>query len=201
MYRVEMDFAVGDLATSPDRITEIGACSSRDEFFAKVGRGDEAVFLPMSAVDETDIAKKAHTNAVVRGVTSLLGIRNVTVEQLEAAGLRVDRIKGVKYDSGSKGGRGEQQSATTDAATLKDEAAKRTELRKWLEEMNDGDIGGAQGQLIDLTRFKGKDGKEQSRNSVDQLSGRWLDTTHGKAAKLYAEWEKAHPKQQAAMPV
>lgn len=79
-----------------DSIEVVGTCSSKDQFFAK--RGGE--LLPLSEIDETNIMKAAYTNMFQNGVTRLLGLRNVTWEQLEAAGIKKSEAANVEYKSG-----------------------------------------------------------------------------------------------------
>lgn len=76
-----------------DSIRAIGTCSSKDKFFAK--RGGQ--LLPLSEVDETNIMKAANTNMYVRGITQLLGLRNLTWEQLEEAGIGKGTVSKVEY--------------------------------------------------------------------------------------------------------
>lgn len=94
-YRTE-----GVFMLKGESIVAIGTCSSKDQFFAK--RGGE--FLPISQVDETNIMKSSYTNCVVNGITRLLGLRNLTWDQLKAAGLESDRVAKVEYAKGGAGG-------------------------------------------------------------------------------------------------
>ncbi len=93
-----------------DAIHAVGTCSSKDQFFAKKKEKDEEtgewtmVLKPLSEVDETNIMKSAYTNCVVNGITRLLGLRNMTWEQLQEAGLKRDKVAGVKYGTGGAGG-------------------------------------------------------------------------------------------------
>ena len=76
-----------------DSIRAIGTCSSKDQFFAKRG----GKLLPLSEVDETNIMKAANTNMFVRGITQLLGLRNLTWEQLSEAGIGKGTVGKVEY--------------------------------------------------------------------------------------------------------
>jgi len=75
----------------------IGACSSRDKFFAWDSR--EQSYKPLFEVDETNIMKAAYTNMLVNGITRLLGIRNLTWEQLKDYGIDKERVSRVEYKS------------------------------------------------------------------------------------------------------
>ena len=77
-----------------DRITAIGTCSQKDVFFAKTKSG----LKPASEIDETNIRKAAYSNMVTNGVSRILGIRNLTVGQLKAAGIDLTKAARVSYD-------------------------------------------------------------------------------------------------------
>lgn len=66
-----------------DSIECIGTCSSRDKFFGKV-RGE---YRNISDVDRTNIKKKSYTNFFGNGVRKLLGLNNLTWEDLGRAGI------------------------------------------------------------------------------------------------------------------
>lgn len=70
-------------------ITAIGTRSSKDAFFAIKG-GKE---VPPDKIDRMDVQKGAYTNCIGNGITRLLGIRNLTWSELNAAGI---------YPSGGK---------------------------------------------------------------------------------------------------
>ena len=78
---------MGEARLKSNCIVAMGTCSSRDQFFAKVG----GEWRPMSEVDETNIKKSAYTNFMVNVITRLLGLRNLTWEQVSAGG--IDRSK------------------------------------------------------------------------------------------------------------
>jgi hypothetical protein len=61
-----------------DSVDVIGNCSSRDKFFAMV-RGE---WRPQSDVDELDIMQKCVTNCDRKGIVKLLGLDNVTWDDL-----------------------------------------------------------------------------------------------------------------------
>lgn len=97
---------VVEMGTGKDSIEAVGTCSSKDQFFAKKG----GVLKPLSEIDETNIMKAAYTNMVVNGITRLLGLRNLTWEQLQKAGLNTDKIVKVNYQKGAEGGGGNSDS-------------------------------------------------------------------------------------------
>jgi len=66
-------------------VTEIGSRSSYDDFFSADtdGAGKRIQISPLE-VDHEDVKKAAYSNCIVRGVTNLLGLRNLTWEDVEA---------------------------------------------------------------------------------------------------------------------
>lgn len=85
-----------------DSIEAEGTCSSRDQFLGtETSAGRE-----LSEIDEGNILKAAQTNMVVRGVTSLLGLRGLSWEFLSTHGIGPEGTTKVAYTSGAKGGGG-----------------------------------------------------------------------------------------------
>lgn len=94
-------------------IEAIGTRSSKDGFFKRyAGKGEDRKELPPSEIDKGDLKKAAYTNCIGNGITRLLGLRNLTWDDLkEFAGIdksqvgRVDYKKNGKTDTGisSKG--------------------------------------------------------------------------------------------------
>jgi len=74
-------------------IETVGTCSSRDKFFS-TAYGKE---LPQSDVDETNILKAAYSNFIHNAVTKVLGMRNLTWEDIKAAGVDVSQVAKVSY--------------------------------------------------------------------------------------------------------
>lgn len=83
-----------------DSIEAVGTCSSKDQFFAKV----HGELKPLSEVEETNIMKAAYSNCIVNGITRLLGIRNLTWEQVKAGGIDQSKVARVDYAAGGAGG-------------------------------------------------------------------------------------------------
>ncbi len=65
-------------------IEAIGTRSSKDGFFKKYSysNGDKTE-LPASEIDRGDVKKSAYTNLIGNGITRLLGIRNMTYDDLQ----------------------------------------------------------------------------------------------------------------------
>lgn len=86
-------------------IEVIGTRSSKDGFFKKYdwsekdGNGNSIkTELPPSEIDRGDVKKAAYTNCIGSGITRILGLRNMTYEDLEEfAGITKDMIAAVGY--------------------------------------------------------------------------------------------------------
>lgn len=76
-------------------IEVVGTRSSRDPFF--IGRKDNPI--PASEIDRNDVKKGSVTNCIGNGITRLLGIRNLTWEELEQVGIKRDSVGKVNYKS------------------------------------------------------------------------------------------------------
>lgn len=90
----------GDFTFRNDKIEAIGTCSQRDQFFAKVN----GKLKPESEIDETNIMKAACTNCRTNGITQILGLRNLTWEDLKVAGIEKEKAAKVTYATGGAGG-------------------------------------------------------------------------------------------------
>jgi hypothetical protein len=128
----------GVFSLRDDKVEAVGTCSSKDQFFA-IRQG---VLQPLSKVDETNIMKASYTNCVTNGITRLLGLRNLTWEQVSRSGISQDKVAGVKYASGGQGGGkiSEAQAKRLFAITMSgsdtdlDRNARAEELKKHLKE-------------------------------------------------------------------
>ena len=80
-------------------IEVIGARSTKDPFFKKYKDGAE---LPISAIDKGDVKKAAYTNLLGSGITRILGLRNLTWEELEAAGISQGSVSKVDFKEKGK---------------------------------------------------------------------------------------------------
>lgn len=90
----------GIFTLGADSITAVGTCSQKDQFFAKSGGS----MKPLSEIDETNIRKAAYSNMVVNGVTRILGIRNLTWEEVQSGGIDPSKASKVTYGKGGNGG-------------------------------------------------------------------------------------------------
>ena len=71
-------------------IEAIGSRSSKDPFFKRyVYVNGERKELPPSEIDPGDVKKAAYTNCIGNGITRLLGLRNISYDDLEkVAGIK-----------------------------------------------------------------------------------------------------------------
>jgi len=85
-------------------IEVIGTRSSKDGFFKKYSyvNGDKTE-LPPSEIDRGDVKKSAYTNCIGSGITRILGLRNMTYEDLqEFAGISKEDIGAIDYKKKGK---------------------------------------------------------------------------------------------------
>ena len=84
----------------------IGSRSSKDPFFRKYGKGNDAegerIILPPSEIDKGDLRKSAFTNLLGNGITRLLGVRNLSWEEVRAGGVDTTKIGKVSYNTSDK---------------------------------------------------------------------------------------------------
>jgi hypothetical protein len=95
----------GHFSLSGATIEAVGTRSSKDGFFKKYGPKDEngdKTTLPPSEIDKGDVKKSAYTNLIGNGITRLLGIRNLTWEDLEVAGITKGNVGRVDYKKNGK---------------------------------------------------------------------------------------------------
>ena len=122
----------GEFALGGAIITAIGTRSSKDGFFKKYKyAGDERVELPPSEIDKGDVKKAAYTNLIANGITRLLGIRNLTYEDLEKyAEIKQNQVTTVEYKKGGKGQSSQSKAPpSSDKPTMSDPDAPATEAQ------------------------------------------------------------------------
>ena len=85
-------------------IEAIGSRSSKDPFFKRyVYVNGQRKELPPSEIDPGDVKKAAYTNCIGNGITRLLGLRNISYEDLEkVAGIKREQITQIEYRSKKK---------------------------------------------------------------------------------------------------
>jgi len=103
MYTYNGKFSLGGV-----EIDAVGSRSSKDGFFKKYryeGPKDnqKRIELPPSEIDRGDVKKSAYTNLLANGITRLLGLRNLTYDDLkEFAGITEQQVSRVEYKKGNK---------------------------------------------------------------------------------------------------
>lgn len=151
-------------------IEAIGTRTSKDDFFSWGGK------RPPSEIDRGDVKKAAYTNCVGNGITRLLGIRNLTWDDLASAGIKKENVGKVEYK------KAEMSSEAKD---------QRTEIGKMILEMVKGDKEAASQELEAYTSFVGRDGKTvPGKKKLEDLSEKMIPVTYGKVKKAYDEWKK-----------
>lgn len=103
-----------------------GGRSSNDAFFAKGNR----------EADPMDIRKAAVSNFEARAISSFLGLKNFTAEDLQRNGIKTDQVAKVDYQKGAEGGGNTQFISEAQAKRLfaisSKAGVKDTELKAWL---------------------------------------------------------------------
>jgi len=117
----------GEFELSGITIDAIGFRSSRDPFFKKYdyidhGGKKQKIELPPSEIDRGNVKKSAYTNLLQNGIRRLLGIRNLTWPDLEAAGINRNQVRGYSFKE-----KGEQK--TTSQIKNPDAAATEAQIR------------------------------------------------------------------------
>jgi hypothetical protein len=130
-------------------IEAIGTRSSKDGFFKKYGKDKE--ILPPSEIDKGDVKKSAYTNLLGNGITRLLGIRNLTWEEVKVGG--IDKSKSAKVDYKKK----EDQEVQSDFTAKRQDHHRRIE--ETLNFLFGDDKAAKDAKLIELTTWVNKDGK------------------------------------------
>lgn len=108
-------------------IEAIGTRSSKDGFFKKyVGHGDDRKELPPSEMDKGDLKKAAYTNCIGNGITRLLGLRNLTWEDLRESGIIKDQVGRVDYKKNGKADTGIASEGSTKVTAGVTDVRKKT---------------------------------------------------------------------------
>lgn len=165
----------GTFSWKAGSIEAIGACSSRDKFFAWDGKTKE--YKPLSEVDETNIIKAAYSNMMVRGITTLLGLRNLTWEQLKDFGVDKGKVARVEYGHNTK-------------QATPEEVKKQGEIWTWCLTMAENDREKAIRLIGELTKFKGRDGAMVAGvTSPKRLTGTRLNICHSKTKAEHQKYQ------------
>jgi len=163
-------------------IEAIGTRSSKDEFFSTrykyIDGEKKKITLPPSEIDKGDVKKAAYTNCIGNGVTRLLGIRNMSWEDLKEGGISKEQVSGVEYNKTEMSSKALNQ---------------RDEIDRMLLEMCGNDTAKFAEALQKITSFTGRDGKEiLGKKALKDLSEKAIPVTHEKVKKAYEQWRAGH---------
>jgi len=170
-----------------------GSRSSRDEFFRKyIWEGGKKV--GEKPLDRRDLKMAALTNLLGNGITRILGIRNLTYEDLlEYAGIKREDIRGIEYREKGKPPISQPKMAGKTNDSQEEKTPEGLSLREKLESALKelvGLIGGTESELIQgYSRFVDKKGEEHSVSNLDDLlrSEKWAEATLGRIRKVIEE--------------
>lgn len=168
-----------------DSIEALGTCSQRDGFFAKA-KGE---WLDSLEIDETNIMKASYSNFVVNGITHLLGLRNLTWEEIEEVGIDKSKVSKIDYKKGSQKVSG----------TL---SKKAIEIRKKIYDLVLQMSGGNEEETkifikqASCFKFNDKNGNEQEKfaeDVKDLTTEKWINSTYGRIREIF---KKAYPQEE-----
>ena len=163
MYTVKGVFSMGNV-----KIEAYGTRSSSDPFFGRK-RGED---VPPSEIDRASVKKSAITNCIGNGITRILGIRNLTWEELNASGINAD-----------SSGKVERKTMDTDTK------GKLDELIEMLMEMAGQDKDKCADLLEQYTAWTNKKGEEvKGRRSFTALTAKQIPITLKKVKQDYDEF-------------
>lgn len=154
-------------------IEVIGSRGTKDPFFSKSHGADK----PVSEIDRNDVKKSALTNLIGNGVTRLLGMRNLTWEELEAGGIKRGTTGKVDYKKPEMSDEGKDH---------------RKKIGDMLMEMAGNNKEEASMLLFEHTSFTDKEGKTVAgKSSLADVSEKAMNVTYGKVSKAYESWKGA----------
>lgn len=171
-YDVPLEVFLGNRS-----IEIVGSRSTKDEFFTTRYRDGKKVILPPTEIDGGDILKAAITNAQGIGISTILGIRNLTWDEVKNAGIDQSKTSKVDYKKPEM------------SEGIKD---LRAELERMLLEMAGNSKVEMAKLLMKFTSFIAKDGKEvQGKSNISDLSEKAIPVTYGKVKEVYEQWKVA----------
>lgn len=163
-----------------DEVDVQGICSSRDEFFAIVS----GELKPISEVDEPSIMKKAYNNLIMNGITRILGLRNMTWEEVKFGISDKSKASTVNYKS---------RKADTDPAEQEQKDGIIATMARILNEQVGKDDKKVRDVLIEITTF----GSMPKAEKIDDLKGFTIGRIRAVYGKLKDKYGiKSEPKQE-----
>lgn len=163
----------GTIIGGTEPFEAMGIRTSRDKFFARrTNRQGEVYFLPLSEIDEGNVAKASYSNFLVNAITRFLGIRNLSWQQLKESGLNPQNI--AKVDYGKK------------KETSPEDKKKQIKLGNMILELVGQDKKEAKKYLAGITAFKTKDGNQvKGVEHLNMLTGKRLNIIYNKVKQSY----------------
>jgi hypothetical protein len=182
-----------------------GSRSSRDPFFVQYNYSTKPrTEVPVQErTNKRDVRMAALTNFLGNGITRILGIRNLSWEDLEKfAKVKKADVRAIQYKKA--GGKppitepGTKADGNGDKPQL-DSKQMQLEIKRMLEEQH-GSEAAAADKLQELTTWTNKDGKrfEGKRspfdlNTKENANGQTqTSVTYHQVKKVYEEWQKAN---------
>lgn len=163
MYTVKGIFSMGNV-----KIEAYGTRSSSDPFFGRKHGEDVAP----SEIDRASVKKSAITNCIGNGITRILGIRNLTWDELQESGINAG------------------ETSKIERKTIDDETkGKLDELIAMLMDMAGQDKGKCADLLEKYTTWTNKKGEEvKGRRSFTKLSSKQIPITYEKVKKDHEKY-------------
>ena len=155
-------------------VEDMGVCSQRDRFFG--WDSTTRAWRPIEDVDMANIRRKAVTNLYIRLIKRVIGLMNVTFDDLKAAGIDPEKLGKVEYVAGR---------ARAEAELSEDAKEVRTKLGDMLMQLANNDKDQAVKLLEKYSSWKDDDGKEHKATSLAKMSEKWIRSTYGKVKKDY----------------
>jgi len=166
-YTYKGYFSLGSIT-----IEAIGSRGSKDPFFSKSHGKD----IPPSEINENNVRKAAYTNLLGNGITRLLGLRNLTWEDLKVSGIEKSKVGRVEY---------KKKEMKKEAKELRDK------IGSMLLEMSGKDTKMASKLLESITFFIAKDGKKvEGKKSLSELTEKSIPVIYGKVKEEYKKWKE-----------
>jgi hypothetical protein len=180
-YSIKGEFSLGG------RTIEVeGTRSSKDGFFKKYDypKDKPRVELPPSAIDKGDVKKAALTNLFGNGITRILGIRNLTWEDLqEFANITKEQVGSIQYKK--EGKYTDIKPPQSKSAPIPSEPGKSAK-ESFIAELSNhvkGDVAQFKKLMREFTAF----GDNKGIDDVAKLTEKWAGSALGKLRKLVAE--------------
>jgi hypothetical protein len=186
-----------------------GSRSSRDPFFIQYkyegeGKDKKRFEVPVhERNNKRDVRMAALTNFLGNGISRILGIRNLSWEDLEAfAGIKKEDVRGIQYKKAGEKPPIKEPGTKADGNGDKpqlDSKQMQLEIKRMLEEQH-GSEAAAADKLQELTTWTNKDGKkfEGKRspfdlNTKENANGQTqTSVTYHQVKKAYEEWQKSN---------